>query len=91
MHLALCVVPIQSDADVLLSRPVRLDFVFCSKEGGDEVSSVLFPDVLHAEIVDYQGELDRTPQVPSETGNTGALPVPQWAELLLEVLFCKQA
>ena len=71
--------------------PVRLDFVICGKEGGDEVSSVLFPDVLHAEIIDYQGELDRTPQVPPETGNTGALSVPERAKLPLEVLVCEQA
>ena len=74
MHLALDIVPIQSEAEIACSLPVRVNFVVLF-EYAHEVLYVCLVDVLHAEIVNDECKTDGAPVVS---------PVP-WCDLALVV------
>ena len=85
VDLAAVVVPVERDADVLLTVPVRLQVVVFS-DGVDKVLSVLLADVFDPEVVNNERELDWTPLVEPQSRDELALVVPPPVQAFFEEL-----
>ena len=79
----LCVVPIQSEAEIACSLPVCVDLLVLF-EYTDEVLDVFLVDVLHAEVIDNKAKTDGAPAVSPVTRSYPALGVPRFVESLGE-------
>jgi len=83
VYFSLCVVPIQSEAEVACSLPVRVDLVVLF-EHTDEVLDIFLVDVLHSKIIDKKAETDGAPAVSPATRSYLNLGVPCFVESLGE-------
>ena len=83
MYLSFCVVPIQSEAKLACSLPVRVDLIILF-EYTDEVLDIFLVDVLHSEIIDNEAETDGAPAVSPVTRSYLTLGVPCFVESLGE-------
>ncbi len=77
MYLVLFVVPGKCEAKVLCAVPVGVNFVVFLKDD-HKMFDIVFVDVLHAKIVDDEGEADRVPVMT---------PV-SWCDCALTVVSC---
>ena len=83
VHLSALVIPIEGNADVSLT------VLFCSYtviifQCRLEMEGMFFADILHAEIVDDEGELDWSPFVLPKAWHQLALVVTTFVEALLK-------
>ena len=90
MDFALGVIPVERESEVTFAFPVFSDVVMLFN-GVDEMIGVFFADVFHSEIVDNEGERDRSPIVRPQTRCVLALVVSLVVEALLEELLGKDA
>ncbi len=90
MHLALGIVPIESESKVLHSFPVGVDCVVLFQYA-HEILDVVLVNVLHAKVVNNKCETDGVPVVLPVPWRDLALLIPSFVKLLSEEVLCYDA